>query len=257
MKNRIFKYIKKAEREVSELPPKFAESDFDDLEGLPSADMERSPVERPTCYASKCGFCGKKVNPSEFMAATQSGPEQTACGNCIEMLATMNRFSKNFAIYYNSANYESLYDSLIKRVAGEVGSDTLKDQAVSLAIQFLQRSSAVLSGQTGEKDVKTGVSLKLPRVALTGAKAAAFAIILEVACKEIGMPFRRAAAADVISGSAFKDLVKYDSNGETTWAEHGIIFCNSEALPSDESIYICIAQRPEKLSGFQIIKADN
>lgn len=214
--NRILKYIDKKTPE-SEMP-----------------ETKLAPSDKPEGACETCGFCGRPLQESLFTGWTipEVKPTVGICMSCIDVFGTQTQFTRNFSIWYeDKPNYQPLKQRVMRRIAGEGGSNDLKYTLVELGIRLLKRASGILGAcgenpdSLGEKCPKTGVSLTgLPRIAIIGSDIEYCASLLPIIFKELGLIYRSSSKDNLASGETYATMVSQDSGGSTTWAENAVLF---------------------------------
>ncbi len=230
--NRIFKYFPKRENAENQ-----------------ENDSAISPMDTPETSSCNCGFCGKSLVGNLFTGWTMASlkPAAAICLECIDRYATQTQFTRSFSIWYkdpNKADYAPLRQKLLRRIAGEGGSNALKLTVVDVAIRLLQRQSALLAKIIEERCPKTGVKLTgLPRIAIISEDATYCAALLPIILKEIGLIYRHVSKADLESGMGFKQLMAKEANGELGWAEYAIMYSYKYAKPNTKSIVVYAGEK--------------
>ena len=201
-----------------------------------------SPTMKPKCAPKSCSFCGLILAGSKYTA--YSLPTQVTlsaiCINCIRTYSVPARFCDVFAIMGQAApDYRPVETRLWRRVALEDGSESLKRAVIEIVIRFVKRQSAIFAGCVFEICPKTGVSLtKLPRVAVVTKELSELAKLFRIACSQVGLIYRESIPNDLASGTAYKKLFYGQTNGQGSWAEHGIILCLGYVPPIANSIVV-------------------
>jgi hypothetical protein len=217
---------------------------FDEYFKTDKDPSDKSPLETPANAPDYCAFCLGSLKGKDFRAYSKVIPASAICCDCIRLYALVARFSCDTSSIWFRANpdYEPLRRSILRRFFATSGSVRMKKVIAGLAIRVLQRSTAVMMGET-KICRRTGVDLQPIRVALTGVDVEECGIMLKIASDEIGVCFSECTKKEMSSGVAYARLVQY-IHGEKRWAELGILMCRGFAPATNTDcavIYACRA----------------
>ena len=195
---------------------------------LKMPETGKSPLVRPTDAPGTCSFCGITLDKTPFTAFTSTDFPHTAaiCTLCLRKYTRMAKLMERIALYgYAVPDYLPLSLEMLSGMAALKGSPSTKNIVASICLRVLKRTSAIFYGEVSTECPKTGVSLLKPKpIALIGPDAEACGPLFQAACDEAGLFFVEATPDEVTDGRAFEKLTE-QANKETTWAEHGIIYC--------------------------------
>lgn len=220
--NRILKYLGN-KRESLRIP------DFP----IPESKVKTETTDLP----SACAFCNVLLRDGEFRAVSHEKNDMVAvvCDSCIRHFAVMSKFSENVGVFWEEhPDYDRMIDGIVTRLEGEPGNARTKEVVAKIVVQSLQRSSSLLAGNK-EVCPKTGLSLTPARhILIPINRENPFFVerLVKLACEEVGIAFEPSSPNDLNSGRAFERIIKNHANGERSWAEHAVIFCDGY-VPSD------------------------
>ena len=173
----------------------------------------KSPLVEPDNAPITCSFCGKPLDQRSFTAFTGTNFPHTAaiCTACL----------KRYAV----PDYLPLSLEMLSGMTTLKGSSDTKRIVVDICLRVLKRTSAIFFKEVSAQCPKTGVSLLKPKpIAMIGQEAELCGPLFQAACDEIGLFYIEATRSEVLDGRAFERLTE-QANKETTWSEHGIIYC--------------------------------
>lgn len=198
------------------------------MKHLKIPETGKSPLVRPDTAPDTCSFCGIALDKTPFTAFTSTDFPHTAaiCTLCLRKYNRMAKLMERIALYgYAVPDYLPLSLEMLSSMAALKGSPSTKSTVAGICLRALQRISAIFYGEVSTKCPKTSVSLLKPKpVVLVGPEPEACGLMFQAACDEAGLFYVEATPDEVTDGRAFEKLTE-QANKETTWAEHGIIYC--------------------------------
>ena len=175
-----------------------------------------------------CSFCGMVLDKAPFTAFTGTDFQHTAaiCSFCLKKYGRMAKLMERVAIYGHAGpDYLALDLEMLSSMVTLKGDPKTKRVVADICLRVLKRTSAIFFGELSMKCPKTGVSLLKPKpIALVGPEAEICGPLFQAACDEAGLFYVEATRDEVLDGRAFEKLTE-QANKETTWAEHGVIYC--------------------------------
>jgi len=225
-------------------------------------NMGKDLTVKPTNGPKSCSFCLASIINARFSAYSKPrmfgmAPEAAICQSCVDRLAMMSRFTRNFQLYYRKhLSYAVLRIRLMRLLNAESGSIAMKRLIIDIVIELLIRKSAKMGGYLGSVCPHTGISLRQRRIALITNNVRRCHKIVKFACEESGLGFLAATPNDIHSGKAYENLITLTGNGEVKWACHDILFCEAyvQAKTDSNVVYACrtIDDIPADIQQFKI-----
>lgn len=239
--NRLLKYFGAEKRKVAIQP----------LEGQPEV----------------CAFCGQGLAGSHLNAASlfnkegSTAPLAVICSRCIDQLANMSKLTGWYQRYYRDEDFWSLLEGMVrKRLAGENGTEAMRDAVAELLVKLTKRACAIIAGHRRnglDFCQKTGVPLGQPRIALVCEDQEGIMNMLYAGADVIGLPLLIASEAEAKNGKAYTTLKKTKCNGDSVHAENGLLLV-ADKFPNvsdDVGVLYLVEDNAGIPAGIEVIEA--